>query len=84
LPRLALSFLQPLVQNPNFLILKAKERHWSLLEDVLAGLPHPSSNLVFDVHTAVLTREQGIAKMYTIDTDFLEVSGIEVINPLRW
>jgi predicted nucleic acid-binding protein len=28
-------------------------------------------------------KEHGIRKIYTTDTDFLQFSGIEVINPLR-
>jgi toxin-antitoxin system PIN domain toxin len=81
--REALSFLQPLVQNRNFLILTAEDHHWKLLEDVLAALTHPSGNLFFDVRTAVLMREHGIGKIYTTDTDFLQFAGIKVINPLR-
>lgn len=81
--REALSFLQPFVTADNVHILRVGESHWSLLGDLLAELTHPSGNLFFDVRTVVLMRERGIRRIYTIDTDFLQFAGIEVVNPLR-
>jgi predicted nucleic acid-binding protein len=37
----------------------------------------------FDIRTVVMMREHGIRRVYTTDTDFLQFSGVEVINPLR-
>jgi len=79
----ALSFLKPFLGNPNFLILTAEERHWTLMEEVLAALTHPAGNLFFDIRTAVLMREHGIRQIYTTDADFLQFPDIQVINPLR-
>ena len=79
----AVSFLKPLLDSTNFMILTADERHWLLLEEVLAVLTHPAGNLFFDIRTAVLMREHGINEIYTTDTDFLQFPGIKVINPLR-
>ena len=81
--REGLDFLMPLVEADNVRVLHADEGHWGLLAQVLAELTHPSGNLFFDVRTVVLMREHGIRRIYTTDTDFLQFSGIEVVNPLR-
>jgi toxin-antitoxin system PIN domain toxin len=81
--REALDFLQPFVDADNVHVLRAGDAHWSLLAEVLGQLTHPSGNLFFDVRTVVLMREHGIRRIYTTDTDFLQFSGIEVVNPLR-
>lgn len=64
-------------------MLRADDRHWSLLSEVLDELTHPSGNLFFDVRTVVLMRENGVRRIYTTDTDFLQFRGVEVVNPLR-
>ena len=79
----ALDFLNPFLKSPNFLILTADERHWSLLDEILASLTHPAGNLFFDIRTVALMREHGIREIYTTDSDFLQFSNIKVINPLR-
>ena len=76
-------FLRPFLASPNFTILTADERHWSLLEEVLASLTYPAGNLFFDIRTAVLMREYGVREIYTTDTDFLQFPQIKVVNPLR-
>lgn len=76
-------FLRPFLESSNFLILAADERHWTLLEEVLASLTYPAGNLFFDVRTAVLLREHGIKEIYTTDAGFLQFPHIKVINPLR-
>jgi uncharacterized protein len=79
----AMRFLGPFLENSNFLILTADERHWPLLDEILPSLTHPSGNLFFDIRTVVLMREHGIREIYTTDTDFLQFPQIKVINPLR-
>jgi toxin-antitoxin system PIN domain toxin len=79
----SMRFLMPLLESSNFLILTADERHWSLLDEILGSITHPSGNLFFDIRTAVLMREHGIREIYTTDTDFLQFPNIKVINPLR-
>jgi uncharacterized protein len=78
-----LGFLDLLLGNGRFQVLAAGEAHWPLLRDVLVKLIHPSGNLFFDVRTVALMREFGIRRIYTTDTDFLQFSGLEVVNPLR-
>jgi uncharacterized protein len=79
----AMRFLQPFWESSNFIILSADERHWQLLNEVLAPLTHPSGNLFFDIRTVALMREHGIREIYSTDTDFLQFPHIKVINPLR-
>jgi toxin-antitoxin system PIN domain toxin len=79
----ALAFVRPLLESPNVHVLVAGEGHWSILDEVLAELAHPAGNLMFDVRTVALMREHGVSRVYTTDTDFLQFSGIEVVNPLR-
>jgi toxin-antitoxin system PIN domain toxin len=81
--REALAFLGPFLGSPNFTILEAGGKHWQILEEVMAGLSHPAGNLLFDVRTAVLMREHGIRDIFTTDADFLQFTGIRVVNPLR-
>ncbi|MFQ5743412.1 MAG: TA system VapC family ribonuclease toxin [Acidobacteriota bacterium] len=76
-------FLRPLVSSSRFRVILAGERHWDVLEQVLGQLSHPAGNLFFDIRTVALMREHGIREVYTNDTDFLQFSGIKVINPLR-
>jgi toxin-antitoxin system PIN domain toxin len=81
--REALDFLQPFVDAENIHVLRAGDSHWSLLAGILGELTQPSGNLFSDVRTVVLMREHGVRRIYTTDTDFLQFSGIEVVNPLR-
>jgi len=79
----ALRFLTPLLEAANLHLLHTSDGHWPLLGAVLAELTHPNGNLFFDIRTVVLMREHGIRRIYTTDTDFLQFTDIEVVNPLR-
>ena len=81
--REALDFLDPFLQADSVQVLTAGDVHWQLLAEVLDELNHPSGNLFFDVRTVVLMREHGVRRIYSTDTDFLQFSAIEVVNPLR-
>ena len=76
-------FLSSFVESDRFRIISTGNIHWPLLEEVLAQLGSSRGNLFFDIRTAVLMWEQGIRRIYTTDTDFLQFSGLEVINPMR-
>ncbi len=78
----ALSFLSTLIELPNFTVLSATLRHWKTLSRVLKDLHSPSGNLFFEVRTAALMSEHGVRVIYTADTDFLQFSELQVINPL--
>jgi uncharacterized protein len=79
----ALEFLEALLGTANFSVLSAGPRHWSTLQTLLKSLHSPSGNLFFDIRTATLMLEQGVRLIYTADTDFLQFSELEVINPLK-
>lgn len=81
--REALQFLEPFLRSPNFDIVHAGEKHWGFLEHILSELNYPSGNLFFDIRTTALMREHGIREIYSADTDFLQFSGIKVINPVK-
>ena len=79
----ALEFLDALLGTPNFSVLSAGPRHWATLQTLLKGLHAPAGNLFFDIRTATLMLEHGVRLIYTADTDFLQFSELEVINPLK-
>jgi toxin-antitoxin system PIN domain toxin len=79
----ALGFLTPLLMSARFHVIVAAEEHWTVLQSMLLDLTYPAGNLFFDIRTAVLMREHGIKRIYTTDTDFLQFSEIEVVNPLK-
>lgn len=78
-----LDFLDPLLESPVFTVLRASERHWTLVREILEELSHPAGNLFFDIRTAVSMREHGVRDIYTTDTDFLQFPGIRAVNPLK-
>jgi uncharacterized protein len=79
----ALEFVNPLLTNDNFMLLVCADDHWNELEKTLETLSYPSGNLFFDIRTVILMKEHGIRRIYTTDTDFLQFTGIEVVNPLH-
>ena len=81
--REAIDYLDRFLTSPRFSLIRAGERHWTVLAKVMEELTHPSGNLFFDIRTAALMREHGVRRIYTSDTDFLQFSGIEVSDPLR-
>lgn len=79
----ALAFLSALIDHETFHVLASGQAHFTVLAETLSSLHHVSGNLFFDVRTVVLMREQGVRRIYTTDTDFLQFENIEVVNPLR-
>jgi hypothetical protein len=79
----ALHFIELLAGSPGILWLAVADGHWTTLRALLAQLHHPAGNLFHDLRTAVLMRANGIRRIYTADVDFLQIPGIEVVNPLR-
>ena len=59
------------------------DRHRQVLQMTLGELPDVRANLIHDLHTAVLMREHGIARIYTRDTDFHRFPFLDVVDPLR-
>ncbi|MBX3744928.1 MAG: PIN domain-containing protein [Verrucomicrobiae bacterium] len=79
----ALGFLDALMSLPGMSMLRPGPDHWRALRDLVGSVHAPEGNLFFDIRTVVLMRENGVRRIYTADTDFLQFSGIEVMNPLR-
>ena len=79
----ALGFLEALLDTEGFTLLQAGPRHWSCLRSLVASAHYPAGNLFFDIRTAALMRERGVRVIYTADTDFLQFSDLELLNPLK-
>ena len=79
----AWGFVQALLASASLHILVETDRHVEIAQEVLNELPHIRGNLVFDMHTAILMKEHGIAQIYTRDTDFHRFPFVKVIDPLQ-
>lgn len=79
----ALSFVGALIAADEAAILVPSERHFQVLESVVAEIGHPAGNLFHDIHTATLMREHGVREIITADTDFLQFRFLTVSNPLN-
>lgn len=76
------SFLNALFASSSLRIIAETERHQHVAADVLCEVPGLTGNLVFDAHTAILMRENGIRTIYTRDADFNRFPFIKVIDPV--
>ncbi len=76
-------FLAILLESPSFSFLRPTEKHFATLSEVAAEVPDIRGNLVHDMHTAVLMRENGVSKICTRDADFRRFPFLEVIDPLE-
>tara|TARA_Y100001934_G_scaffold10446_1_gene13441 strand:- start:2415 stop:2828 length:414 start_codon:yes stop_codon:yes gene_type:complete len=79
----AWAFLEFLLDLESFGLLMQTDRHRQVLQMTLGELPDVRANLIHDLHTAVLIREHGIARIYTRDTDFHRFPFLDVVDPLR-
>lgn len=78
----ALGFVRALIDTPSHQVLVESDRHIGIAQEMAPAIPALGGNLFHDVHTAVLMREHGIARIYTRDADFRRFAFIEVIDPL--
>lgn len=63
-------FLNDLLLEPNFGLLLPTDRHVETLTQTLSELTELRGNVMHDVHTAVLMRENGVREIRTRDADF--------------
>lgn len=77
------NFIEILSASPGLGFLLATDRHADVAAAVIDELPELRGNLIHDMHTAVLMREHGIARICTRDTDFHRFPFLEVLDPLR-
>lgn len=78
----AWSFVDSLRASPSLSILVETERHGDVAGRTFEELGDLSGNLLHDAHTAILMREHGISRIYTLDNDFHRFPFLEVLDPL--
>ena len=78
----ARQFLDALFASPSLRVLVETDRHRHVAGEVFAEVPGMAGNLVFDAHTAILMRENGIKTIYTRDTDFNRFPFLDVLDPI--
>ena len=76
-------FLVRLLDSPGFQILYETDRHGVTLAKTLAEFPELRGSKLFDLHTAVILRENGIKEIYTRDADFHRFPFLTVLDPLQ-
>jgi len=79
----AWSFIEALMIAPGFDLITQTARHQAVLEQTLAELPDLRGNVVHDLHTAVLMRENGISRICTRDSDFVRFPFLTLVDPIR-
>lgn len=75
-------FLDALFASPSLRVLTETDRHRHVAAEVFAEVPALSGNLVFDAHTAILMRENGIRTIYTKDSDFNRFPFLDTVDPI--
>jgi uncharacterized protein len=68
------------LEDPRFTLLEPGERHWPILQHVLAK-GQATGKLVMDAHLAALTIEHG-ATLASADRDFARFPSLNLLNPL--
>jgi len=79
----AWSFIEALLIAPGFDLITETARHQAVLQQTLSELPDLRGNVVHNVHTAVLMRENGISRICTRDSDFVRFPFLTMVDPLR-
>jgi toxin-antitoxin system PIN domain toxin len=77
----AWAFLEAVFASPGLGMLLETERHAHVAAEVFAETPQLAGNLVFDAHTAILMRENGVRAIYTYDSDFNRFAFVDVLDP---
>ena len=81
-PARATRFPNQLLDPPGFDLLQPTEQHQAVLTRTLAELPDIRGNVMHDLHTAVLMRENNIDRICTFDRDFNRFPFLTVVDPL--
>ena len=77
----AYEFLSELLNSPGFELLGHTDQHRSVLAETLTELPEIRGNVMHDLHTAVLMRENNIDRICTFDRDFQRFPFLTVVDP---
>lgn len=75
-------FIDALFASPSLRVLVETDRHRHVAGEVFAEVPGISGNLLFDAHTAILMRENGITTIYTRDSDFNRFPFLDTVDPV--
>ncbi len=78
----AWAFINALFASPRLGVLAETDRHRHVAAEVFTEVPGISGNLVFDAHTAILMRENGIRTIYTRNTDFNRFPFLDTVDPV--
>ena len=57
-------------------------RHSAVLAQILSELSDLRVNVMHDLHTSVLMREQGVSRTCTLDADFRRFRFLMIVHPL--
>jgi hypothetical protein len=76
----ALGNVQSLLSLPRVRVLSEGEGFLDTYRDVTAHFP-VRGNLVPDAHLAVLLRQHGVRRLYTVDRDFRKFDFLDVADP---
>lgn len=79
----AWKFVEAVLASDSLRILAETDLHFEVAKQVLKEIPLLNGNVIHDMHTAVLMRENGIGQIYTRDSDFHRFPFLEVLDPLR-
>ena len=82
-PNEAHLYLFGLLESPGFDLLVSTPRHAAVLAQTMSELPDLRGNLMHDLHTAVLTREHGVSRICTRDSDFRHFPFLAIIDPVQ-
>jgi uncharacterized protein len=75
-------FLDALFASPSLRVLTETDRHRHVAAEVFADVSDLNGNLVFDAHTAILMRENGVKTIYTKDADFNRFPFLDTVDPV--
>lgn len=81
-PALAWENVRSILRLPRVRVIGEESSFAEDYESVAGSFPI-RGNLVPDAHLAVLLREHGVKRLYTLDTDFRKFDFLEVVNPLE-
>jgi toxin-antitoxin system PIN domain toxin len=79
----AAGFIDSLTASPSLGFLLETDRHRSVAREVFEDVPGICGNLLFDAHTAILMKENGVRRIFTRDADFHRFPFLQVIDPLK-
>jgi toxin-antitoxin system PIN domain toxin len=79
----AWQFVQALMDSRGLHVLAETDRHPMVIDEVTQEVSELRGNLISDLHVAVLMKEHGIRRIYTLDQDFHRFPFIQVLDPLK-